>query len=81
MSDGRYLWRDLLDIGVKQFSNINLDYPFVNGCHYMYNNYCFMLRRQDPFDNWGLFYSKFPSDPIGEIITSKFNTQDISNDC
>src|ERR1017187_1794466 len=66
MGDGRYLWRELLEIGFNESSEVTLDYPFVNGCHYLHQNYCFYVRRQDPFDNWGLFYLNFPSDPIGE---------------
>ena len=81
MGDGRYLWRDLLDIGFNESSEAPLDYPFVNGCHYMYQNYCFYVRRQDPFDNWGLFYLNFPSDPIGEGITNDFTTNTEDNVC
>jgi hypothetical protein len=81
LGDGRYLWRDLLDIGFNESSEKVLDYPFVNGCHYMYDNYCFHVRRQDPFDNWGLFYSKFPADPIGERMTDKFTTNSSDNVC
>ena len=81
MGDGRFLWRDLLDIGFNESGEALLDYPFLNGCHYMYNNYCFQLRRQDPFDNWGLFYSTFPSDPIGESITNKFTTNTEEDAC
>jgi hypothetical protein len=74
LGDGRYLWRDLLDIGVNESNAKALDYPFLNGCHYMYDNYCFTVRRQDPFDNWDLYYSKYPADPIGERMTTKFNS-------
>jgi len=70
--DGRYLWRDLLDIGYNQSDVKPLDYPFMNGCHYMYQNECFLVRRQDPFDNWGLYYYKFPSDPLGDRMTDKY---------
>jgi hypothetical protein len=81
LNDGRYLWRDLLDIGFNQTNPKALDYPFLNGCHYMYDNYCFTLRRQDPFDNWGLYYSKFPADPIGKRMTNKFNTNSAQDVC
>ncbi len=79
--DGRYLWRDILDIGFNESNEKTLEYPFLNGCHYMYSNYCFYVRRQDPFDNWGLFYSNFPSDPIGERITNKFITNSEEDVC
>jgi hypothetical protein len=76
--DGRYLWRDLLDIGYNQSDVKPLDYPFMNGCHYMYQNDCFLVRRQDAFDNWGLYYGKFPSDPLGDRMTDKYiiNSED-----
>jgi len=70
--DGRYLWRDLIEIGFNQTDEKPLDYPFLNGSHYLYQNLCFHLRRQDQFGLWGLYYSKFPADPTGERITDKF---------
>ena len=73
LGDGRFLWRDLLDIGFNEINEKTLDYPFLNGSHYMYDNYCFHVRRQDPFNNWDLFFSSFPSDPIGSRITDQFN--------
>ena len=81
LDDGRYLWRDLLDIGINETEATPLDYPFLNGSHYMYNNYCFTVKRQDPFDVWNLYYSKFPADPIGESITDKFNTNNSEDVC
>ncbi len=81
LGDGRYLWRDLLDIGFNESNANSLDYPFLNGCHYMYDNYCFYVRRQDPFDNWGLFYATFPSDPIGDRMTDNFTTNSADDVC
>lgn len=81
LGDGRYLWRDLLDIGYNQSDEKPLDYPFLNGCHYMYTNDCFLLRRQDAFDNWGLYYYKFPADPLGERMTDKFTTNTEEDVC
>jgi hypothetical protein len=81
LGDGRYLWRDLLEIGFNESNEIGLNYPFLNGCHYLYNNYCFHVRRQDPFDNWGLFYANFPADPIGERMTDKFTTNSAEDVC
>lgn len=79
--DGRYLWRDLLDIGYNQNSDKPLNYPFINGCHYMYQNECFLVRRQDPFDNWGLYYGKFPADPLGDRMTDKYTTNSEEDVC
>ena len=81
LGDGRYIWRDLLDIGVYKSDDRTLDYPFLNGCHYIYNNICFSLRRQDPFNNWGLYHNRFPADPVGDRTTDKFNFNSTTNVC
>jgi hypothetical protein len=72
MGDGRYLWRDLINIGFNETDEKPLNYPFLNGVHYLYQNECFYLRRQDQFGLWGLYYDSFPSDPFGKTITDKF---------
>jgi hypothetical protein len=78
LGDTRIVWRDLLDIGFNESDVKSLDYPFLNNSHYMYDNYCFTVRRQDPFGVWGLYYGKFPADPTGDRITDKFtiNSED-----
>ena len=81
LGDGRYLWRDLLDIGYNQSNDKPLDYPFLNGCHYLFTNECFTLRRQDAFDNWGLYYNIFPADPIGDRMTDKYGTNTEEDAC
>jgi hypothetical protein len=42
----------------------------------MYQNSLFLLK-EDAFSQWGLFYSKFPADPIGEQIINNFTIQKI----
>ena len=79
--DGRFTWRDLLDIGYVETVSDALDYPFTNGSHYLYDNYCFIVKRQDPFSDWGLYYANFPSDPNGNKITDRFNTNSTDNVC
>jgi hypothetical protein len=81
LDDGRFVWRDLLDIGVNESDVSPLDYPFLNGCHYLYDNFCFNIKRQDPFADWNLYYSSFPSDPIGQSITDNFNTNNSEDVC
>jgi hypothetical protein len=83
MDDGRILWRDLLDIGFNETDTKSIDYPFLNGVHYLYNNQSFLLRRQDQFGLWGLYYSKFPADPTGDRITDRFlvNTESTVDEC
>lgn len=68
LGDGRYLWRGLLDIGFNDGYDKELDYPFLNGCHYKYDNFNFLLRRQDPFNEYNLFYGDSPRDVYGERL-------------
>lgn len=81
LGDGRYLWRDLLEIGSNDVKEKYVNYPFVNGCHYMYNNYCFEVKRQDPFDNWDIYFAKFPADPIGNTMNINFKLNFADNVC
>lgn len=81
VGDGRFLWRDLLDIGRIDIKKDTVNYPFVNGCHYLYQNYYFDVRRQDPFDDWDLYHSAFPSDSIGNTMDKKFNINSADNVC
>lgn len=65
----RYIWRDLLSLGFNDGSNDSaLDYPFVNGVHYLYSDILLNIRRQDPFGEYGLYYGKFPKDPYGDRL-------------
>ena len=34
---GKFIWRDLIDIGVSDEDGTILDFPFLNGCRYSYN--------------------------------------------
>lgn len=81
LGDGLYKWRELINIGFNETESTPLNYPFLNGVHYMYNNYCMHIRRQDPFAYWGLYYSNFPSDPIGDRITDKFQVNSVDDVC
>jgi hypothetical protein len=75
------VWRDLLSIGFNQFNTEVLDYPFLNGAHYIYNNYHILLKRQDPFNNWNLYYNDYPADPIGQRMTTNYDTNFSENVC
>jgi hypothetical protein len=81
LNDGRIIWRDLLDIGNTDIKIDRLDYPFINGYHYLYQNYCFNVKRQDPFDNWNLYFSNFPADPIGNTLNDKYKINISDNVC
>lgn len=71
LKDGRYIWRDLLDIGFNDMNEETLDYPFLNGAHYLHNNISFPLKRQDPFGLYGLQYTNFPPDISGKLMDDK----------
>ena len=75
-----YYWRDLTPFGSSSTEK-SLDYPFVNGCHYIYNNIMFPVKRQDPFGIWKLLWTKFPSDYLGNRITDKYNTTPTEDVC
>ena len=79
--DGKYVWRDLLSIGFNDGEAEILDYPFLNGSHYRYQNYCFNLKRQDPYAQWGLLYTNFPSDATGDRITDRFTVKSSEDVC
>jgi hypothetical protein len=79
--DGKYVWRDLLSIGFNDGEENVLDYPFLNNSHYRYQNYCFNVKRQDPYALWGLLYTKFPSDATGDRITDRFTVKNSENVC
>lgn len=81
LGDGRWLWRDLLDIGFSDVSNTPLDYPFLNGCHYIHRNYCFPVRRQDPFNKYGLYHIGFPRDSFGERTLDNFVIKKAQDAC
>ena len=82
LGDGRYLWRDLLLIGLNDGQEETLDYPFLNGCHYMYQNLCIYTRRQDPFGIFGLQYNNsFPADKNGYTIQTNFKTNNADDVC
>ena len=66
--DGRFLWGDLLDIGLNDIQETILDYPFLNGTHYINTNISLPLKRQDPFGFYGLQYKKFPADNPGILL-------------
>ena len=47
----------------------------------MYDNYCFDIRRQDPFDNWDMYLSDYPADPIGNTMEIKFKVKKADDVC
>lgn len=66
---GLYIWRDLLPLGYNDGSEeLPLDYPFLNGSHYLYSNLLLFLRRQDPFGRYNLRYNGAISDAPGASL-------------
>lgn len=92
LGDGRWLWRDLLDIGLNDGQYKTLNYPFLNGAHYLYHNFCFPVRRQDPFGQYQLLYqfkkdgnnnqiTFLPFDVIGSGTGDRFTVKDTEDAC
>lgn len=70
----RYMWRDVNTVGNKD--NINLpEYAFANGYFYINQDINFFLKRQDPFNELGLYYNgdvgekKIPNDVFGNTLS------------
>lgn len=84
LGDGRWLWRDMLDIGFNDGNDDFIDYPFLNGSHYIHENICFVLKRQDAFDEYELYSGSGgdpSSDPIGDAISDRFNVRSADDIC
>lgn len=81
LGDGRFLWRDLLDIGFNDVTDKLIDYPFLNGSHYIHRNIMMCVRRQDPFSKYGLYYGGFPRDGIGNSIPDNFIVKRVEDVC
>ena len=79
LGDGRFIWKDMLTIGYMEDGNNGVDYPFLNGCHYIHQNYSLNFRRQDPLGTYGL---KHPSDFYGVYFNpDKYIVNKNDNDC
>lgn len=82
LGDGRWLWRDFLSIGYNEGQEDPVNYPFLNGAHYIHQNYCIALKRQDPFGFFGLNYSApVDGDPSGDPRGDNFTTNKADNVC
>jgi len=81
MGDGRYLWRDLLDVGTNDMNEDILDYPFMNGVHYIDSNVLFPLKRQDPFNLYGVQYTSSPPDTPGTMMDDNNESKTSEDGC
>lgn len=79
----KYIWREQLPLGLNDGGYAEpLDYPFLNGSHYVYVDFNLKLRRQDPFNVHGLRFDLFPSDVQGmSITTNEFDFKDGGDVC
>lgn len=69
----RYLWRNINNVGNKD-NTVLPEYRFANGYFYIDQDINFFLKRQDPFNEFGLWYNGeeedniLPNDIIGNIL-------------
>lgn len=69
----RYLWRNVNNVGNKD-NKVLPEYRFANGYFYIDQDINFFLKRQDPFNEFGLWYNGededniLPNDMIGNIL-------------
>ena len=69
----RYLWRNVNNVGNKD-NTVLPEYRFANGYFYIDQDINFFLKRQDPFNEFGLWYNGededniLPNDIIGNIL-------------
>jgi len=65
-NNGNYLWRDLLDFGyIEPITNLGVDYPFLNGSHYVYNNLILSIIPDLTHENTANVFSEIKfSEPI-----------------
>ena len=62
-----YLWRDVLNVGNKDTVELT-EYPFANGHFYINKEINFFLKRQDPFNENGLYAeTQIPNDISGNV--------------
>lgn len=80
LPDGKVIWRDVLDRGINDIDGEINDYPFLNGNHFLFKNFNIFLKRQDPFNENGLFTSSYPPDQYGSTFNDNYitiNSQDV----
>ena len=60
----RYIWRDIINNGSMGGDKTIEEYPFTNGAFYINRHVDLFVRRQDPYDQYGL-YNEDDIDVIG----------------
>jgi hypothetical protein len=63
-------WREVIQNGFENNSDNSIN-PFTNGAIYINTPINLKLRRQDPFDIFGMWASQAPYDPAGSVISDE----------
>jgi len=75
LDGNRRIWRDIF---TNSFSN-NPDIPFINGCHYLFDNFNILVKRQDPCDEFNLGSSAIVAGNCDN--DDKFTEEEIEDIC
>jgi hypothetical protein len=77
-----YRWRDVIQNGFEDVSDLVEEYPFTNGCLYVNKQINIFLRRQDPFGYNGLFVEPNIQTPIllGSVDPVENGTSESADD-
>lgn len=81
LKDGtcRYIWRNVINNGSMGGDKTLEEYPFTNGAFYINKRIDIYLRRQDPYDEYGLYSEEdiFGVEPPIEEINNYSNEDEI----
>ena len=75
-SGENYIWRDLLANGIVDVeNNLGVNFPFVNGYHYVQNNLKYIIQPNlDNIDTYNVYNTfKFTSENNKNILNNNFN--------
>lgn len=83
IGNGRYVWKNILSDGDKErMDKEYVNHVFTNGNFYLDKEFNLYLKRQDQFNENGLFYSYFPNDLYGDKLNlSNYEVKEIDPLC
>ena len=83
LKDGtcRIMWRDILNNGFDKNNNSVEEYPFTNGAFYVNKKIDIYLRRQDPYNEYGLYDNTDIEGEITDIIKEDNYIKDTEITC
>lgn len=70
-NNGNFIWRELLPINFFETGDNGIDYPFVNGCHYLFENYSIYIRKQLPTGAKDFSVNQNEFKPAGKEISGE----------